>query len=72
MFLNILRTKNSVPITEESAKMKVTVILAKAEKRTILRDYPQILEDAKRVWGSQADFVYEDISVPRDRSTIDG
>lgn len=62
----------TVPITEESAKMKVAVKLAQAGKRVILRDYPQILEDAKRTWGSQAEFIYEDLSVQRDPSTIDG
>ena len=62
----------TVPITEESAKMKVAVALAKAGKRVILRDYPQILEDAKKVWGHLASFVYEDLSTPRDPSTIDG
>lgn len=62
----------TVPITEESAKMKVAVALSKAGKRVVLRDYPQILEDAKRVWGSLGDFVYEDVAVPRDAATIDG
>ena len=61
-----------VPITEESAKILVAVRIAKAGKKVILRDKPHILEDAKRMFGKEADFIYEDISVPRDPSTIDG
>lgn len=61
-----------VPICEESAKCFVAVKLAQAGKKVILRDKPHILEDAKRLFGSQADFTYEDISIPRDPSTIDG
>jgi nucleotide sugar dehydrogenase len=61
-----------VPITEESAKIKVAVILAKAGKTVILRDKPHILDDARRVWGTHADFVYEDIATARDPETIDG
>jgi hypothetical protein len=53
------------PITEESAKMKVG-------KTVVLRDKPYILEVARRVWGSRASFVYEDILTPRDPATIDG
>lgn len=61
-----------VPITEESAKIRVAVILANAGKTVILRDKLHILEDARRVWGSRASFVYEDIATPRDPATIDG
>ncbi|KAH0785842.1 UDP-glucose/GDP-mannose dehydrogenase [Histomonas meleagridis] len=61
-----------VPITEESAKIKVAVIIANHGKKVILRDQPHILDDAKRMFGSKADFIYEDISVSRDPSTIDG
>ncbi|OHS99240.1 UDP-glucose/GDP-mannose dehydrogenase [Tritrichomonas foetus] len=61
-----------VPITEESAKCFVAVKLAKAGKTVILRDQPHILEDAKRLFGKEADFVYEDIATPRDPATIDG
>jgi nucleotide sugar dehydrogenase len=61
-----------VAITEESAKMKVAVVLAKAGKTVILRDKPHILEDARKVWGAKATFVYEDIAVSRDPTTIDG
>lgn len=62
----------TVPITEESAKCMVAVEIAKAGKTVILRDYPQILEDAKRLYGKEANFIYEDISTPRDPATIDG
>jgi nucleotide sugar dehydrogenase len=61
-----------VAITEESAKLKVGVILSRSGKRVILRDQPHILEDAKKVWGSLGNFEYEDIAIPRDASTIDG
>jgi nucleotide sugar dehydrogenase len=61
-----------VPITEESAKIKVGVILSKSGKKVILRDRPHILEDAKKVWDKLGNFEYEDISVPRDPKTIDG
>jgi nucleotide sugar dehydrogenase len=61
-----------VAITEESAKCKIAVMLARAGKTVVLRDKPHILEDARRVWGTKADFVYEDIAVPRDPATIDG
>ena len=61
-----------VPICEESAKCFVAVKLAQAGKKVILRDKPHILEDAKRLFGKQADFVYKDIAKPRDPSTIDG
>ena len=61
-----------VPITEESAKMMIAVKLAKAGKKVILRDQPQILEDAKRLFGKEADFIYENIDIPRDPQTIDG
>jgi nucleotide sugar dehydrogenase len=61
-----------VAITEESAKIKVAIMLARAGKKVILRDKPHILADAKRVWGACADFVYEDIAEPRDPATIDG
>ena len=61
-----------VPITEESAKMMVAVNLVKAGKTVILRDQPQILEDAKRLFGQQAEFIYENIDTPRDPATIDG
>jgi nucleotide sugar dehydrogenase len=62
----------TVAITEESAKIKVGILLVKAGKKVILRDEAHILEDAKRTFGNQAEFIYEDISVPRDPSTIDG
>jgi hypothetical protein len=61
-----------VAITEESAKCKIAVMLARAGKTVVLRDKPHILEDARKVWGTKADFVYEDIAVPRDPATIDG
>jgi nucleotide sugar dehydrogenase len=61
-----------VAITEESAKIKVAIILARAGKTVILRDRAHILADAKRVWGTHADFIYEDIETPRDPATIDG
>lgn len=61
-----------VPITEESAKCFVAVKLAQAGKTVILRDKPYILEDAKRLFGKEAEFIYEDIATPRDPSTIDG
>jgi UDP-glucose 6-dehydrogenase len=61
-----------VPITEESAKIKVGILLAKAGRTVILRDKPHILADAQRVWGASAPFIYEDIKTPRDPATIDG
>jgi hypothetical protein len=61
----------TVPIAEESAKIKVGVLLVKAGKKAILRDAPHILEDTKREFGGKAEFIYEDIWTPRDPSTID-